>query len=87
MYPSELGPEKGMLVSWLLARAGGGWWLQGSEKLGVGHALWSPWGSPGPGSMRCLVPSIFGLGITDMPSQRGSQPAVPMMSPCRVWII
>lgn len=37
--------------------------------------------------MRYLVPSIFGLNITDMPSQRGRQPAIHMMSPCRGWII
>lgn len=86
MSPSGLGPGEGMPVSWLLARAGGRE-EEGSEELGVGQALWSPWGSPGPGPMRCLVPSIFGRDITDMPSQRGSQPTVPMMSPCRVWII
>lgn len=30
--------------------------------------------------MRYLVPSIFGLDITSMPSQRGRRPAVPNVS-------
>lgn len=82
------GQERGCQSPGCLPRLGGGVrvvCVQGLE-LGVGQALWSPWGSPGPGPMRCLVPSIFGLDITDMPLQRGSQPAIPMMSPCRVWI-
>lgn len=57
------------------------------KSWGVGQALWSPWGSLGPGPVRYLVPCIFGLDITNMPSRRGRQPAVPMMSPCRDWII
>lgn len=75
-----------MPVSWLLAQARRGRG-RAPKELGVGQVPWSPWGSLGLGPMRYLVPSIFGLDITNMPSQRGRQPAVPMMSPRRDWII
>lgn len=83
----DWGQERGCQSPGYLPRLEGGGGCRAPKELGVGQALWSPWSSLGPGPVRYLVPSIFGLDITNMPSRRGRQPAVPMMSPCRDWII
>lgn len=44
----DWGQEKGMPVSWLLAQAGRGWGLQGSEKAGGGAGAVESMGLPRP---------------------------------------